>query len=112
MLSKTLRVDSVLFKDSLKLSRRYKGHHFSLSVAEFADGTCPHIAFVVPGNLGLNAVKRNKLKRQMRAATYSSLDFLLKDKVYLIFARPGSWDLSYTDIRQSILELIKKCSNN
>ena len=112
MLNKALRVNSALFKDILKQSKKYQGQYFSLSIAELVGGQGPRVAVVVPGNLGLNAVRRNKLKRQMRSVIRLLGSLLAKSRVYLLFARPASRDLSFKDIEKNILELFKKYSNN
>ena len=68
------------------------------------------IAFAVGLKLSKSAVKRNRLRRQMREAVRLLVkDGRIKNGYYLLFvAKKGSMDLDYAKISQEVESLLKK----
>lgn len=68
------------------------------------------IGFVVPKKVSKSAVKRNRLKRQMREVVRLMIK---EEKLHVgfmlsIIGKPAMLDASYTDIEKSITQLLQK----
>lgn len=57
----------------------------------------PRVAYAVGRAVG-GAVERNRLRRRLRAVVHEQPDMLCKGRAYLIGARAGASDLSFTDL--------------
>jgi len=55
-----------------------------------------------------NAVKRNKIKRQVRSIIRENKDFIENENNFVIVIRPQANKLQYKDISKNIISLLKK----
>lgn len=54
-----------------------------------------------------NAVVRNRIKRQLRAALYQLKDQLQSDQDFIIIARPAVKDLPMSEIQANLIHVLK-----
>ncbi len=76
--------------------------------ADSGEETNPRIAFAVSKKVG-NSVERNRIRRRIRAAVTSNLDQLAPGN-YLIIPGSGVLDASFNELKQDVLESMKRSS--
>jgi ribonuclease P protein component len=65
----------------------------------------PRVAFSVGRSVG-NAVVRNRVRRQLRTAVREHRPNLAAGTAYLVRAAPGAADLSYTELSNTLREIL------
>lgn len=65
----------------------------------------PRVAFAVPRAVG-NAVRRNRVRRRLRAAVRDASAGLHPGHGYLIRAAPGSADVTYRELAGAVRDLV------
>jgi ribonuclease P protein component len=74
------------------------------------DSTPPRVAFAIGRKVG-PAVVRNRLRRQIRAVLHEQQGLgQLASGSYLFGAHPSVVSLSYADLREEVLELLRAAS--
>lgn len=84
---------------------RATSSHFAISYgpAEAAGGC----GVVVSKKVERSSVKRHLLKRRMREVLRN---FCSKDRILIVYARPGAQTLSFEELNQELSELIERTS--
>lgn len=65
-------------------------------------------AFIISLKISKKAVKRNRLKRQLREIIRLDLKKIKKGIDIIILTRPGILDLGYNDLKKELLSVFKK----
>lgn len=82
---------------------RALGPHFSISYGPSPDkGGC---GVVVPKKVEKSSVKRHLLKRRIREVLKR---YCTKDTVLIVYARPGSQELSFEELSKELGEQIER----
>lgn len=105
MLAKKNRIPRKLFKNLLEEKRYFNSPHFSLRVAHSTDNA--RIAVSVSKKVSKKAVDRNKLRRRAYATVLPMVKDL-RNKFYLISAKPGAEKLKMEQLREEIMNLLSK----
>ena len=90
-----------------KSGRKTYSDHFLRILFRFNDANNSRVGFSIGKNVG-NAVVRNKLKRRLREIVQLS-DLLSNIRGdLLIIAKPNSSNASFDDIKNSLINLVKR----
>lgn len=90
-----------------------KAKHFGAGflVAAVIEGDCRKISFVAGKKVSAHAVKRNKVKRQLREI-YRHNRNLLPDNVWImLIAKPGAVDATYKELENNFLKICKRINS-
>ncbi len=69
----------------------------------------PRFGLTVSKRVSKRAVKRNRVKRRLRAAVYDIFPFHARDKAdYVLIGRPGTEDRSYDDLKNDLKWCLKR----
>lgn len=66
------------------------------------------VGFSVSKKIGKSVV-RNKVKRRLRECFCMLIDNINQNRNYIFIAKPGIENLSFLEIKQSMLKLLQKC---
>ncbi len=104
MLPKNRRIPRELLKSLLESRKYFNSAHFSLRVAK---AETPRLAISISKKVSKSAVVRNKIRRRV----YSTIrDFIpeLSDNLFLLIAKAGSEKIKGQDLKDELVELLKK----
>lgn len=107
MKKKEIIKDSKKFSEIIKTSKYKKNNHFVIYYNNSEVLEIPMFGITVPTKLG-NAVTRNKIKRQVKDIIDKNKFLFKKDREYIIMIRRGSEKLSYQQLTENLISLIKK----
>lgn len=108
MLPKENRLQKTRDFDVVFKKGRFFGTKF-LSLKYMENGlTATRVGFVVSTKVSKSAVKRNRLKRQMREIFRLNLDKIKPGVDISVIAKPGATELEYGEIERDILFALKK----
>lgn len=65
-------------------------------------------AFIISLKISKKAVKRNRLKRQLREIIRLAINEIDKGNDIVVLTRPGILDLEYNDLKNELFGVIKK----
>src|SRR5262249_964330 len=87
--------------------RRRKGVLVLTAVPVAEAGGRPRVGYAIDRRLG-NAVTRNRVRRQLRAAVREQASGLVRGHAYLIRALPGSAEASYRELSETLAVLLRQ----
>ena len=102
-MSKTIKQ---LFSDVLKKGKPYHSPHMSLKVLHIPSAGKSSFYFVVSGKIIKKAVKRNLFKRRGRSIAKSS--GANSGYAGAFFAKKGAGALEFDEMKEEVLDLMKK----
>ncbi len=89
--------------DSLMRSRRYSSPHFSLSIQE--NGQYAGLGVVISKKVAKLAVSRHLLKRRISSVL---APFHTDSRALALFAKPGSKELPFSELKSELLGLLEQ----
>lgn len=107
MLPKKHKINKKLFLIVVSNSKNFSSPLFNLKVSY----NCPKnksFAFVASSRISKKAVERNKLKRQVGAATGSLLSVLKENVCAIVFLKKEAVGKKYAQIKEELSGLYKK----
>ncbi len=107
MKKKEIIKDSNKFSEIIKNSKYHKNNYFVIYYNNCKTLEYPMFGITVPTKFG-NAVKRNKIKRQVKDIIDKNKFLFKKEREYIIMIRRGTEKLSYQQLSENLLSLIKK----
>lgn len=88
--------------DSIMRSRRYSSPHFSLSIQE--NGLYSGLGIVISKKVAKLAVSRHLLKRRISSVL---APFYTDTRAIAVFAKPGSKELPFPELKTELLGLLE-----
>ena len=108
MLPKENRLQKTRDFDVVFKKGRFFGTKF-LSLKYMENGLAhTRVGFVISTKISKSAVKRNRLKRQMREIFRLNLDKIKSGVDISVIAKPGATELDYMELEKDILWVLKK----
>ena len=98
------------FTEIIQKEKYIKNHDFSIYIRK-GKYSYPHFGIAVSKKLG-NAVTRNKLKRRMRMILDEWKKDLKYNEDYIIIMKESTKNLSFEEMRNSVLKLTSKRREN
>jgi len=97
-------------KDIERVLKRGRGTGSAKISVKLAKNKLKHsrFAFVVGIKVAKSAVKRNRIRRQMREAVRLHLDDIKQGYDVMVMARPKAVELDYQELEKEILRIFKK----
>ena len=97
---------SIDFKRVRRLGKPY-AHPLVVLIATSTENENSRAGFITGKSIG-NAVKRNRVKRQLKAVLSEFLPYFIKKSDVLVIAREPVTQASYQDLRNAIRQLLCK----
>ena len=94
------------FNDIIKTGRYIKNHFYNIYYKD-GDNDYPKFGLAVSKKIGI-AVKRNKIKRQLRTLIDKHKNMFSKHYNYIIMVRGGIRDLTYQEMEIQLVQLLEK----
>ena len=94
------------FNDIINSGKRIKSHYFNIYYKD-SHLDYPKFGIAVSKKFG-HAVKRNKVKRQVRSLVDHHKNLFPNFKNYIIMIRKRVEDVSYSHLEQDFVQLLKK----
>lgn len=94
------------FNNFIKYSKYIKSPNFIIYIRK-ALYTYPRFGIAISKKVG-NAVKRNKLKRQIREIISLNKDIFPKDKDYIIMIKKSCIELPFQNMNNDLIKLIEE----
>ena len=94
------------FNNIINKGKYIKNNYFVIYILN-NESNYPHFGLAVGKKIG-NAVKRNKLKRQIRSIIDDNKKFFIKNNDYIIMIKKNADNLKYNDLYKELKNLIKE----
>lgn len=107
-LPKQYRLPGRAFEEVYQQGKNWRGAFLGLKVRRRTGQTKSRFGFAVGLKTSKKATRRNRLKRQLKAAVYDSLAQLKPGFDVVVLAYPGALDQACQAVRQELIKLLKK----
>lgn len=107
MLPKKHRINKVLFKEIFKKGKTFSFEHLFLRIVSLST-PISLFTFVVSSKVSKKPIIRNKLKKRARYIVKKLLSQIKPGLGVIVFFKPGSEKLSFSELGKEILAVFKK----
>ncbi len=108
MLPKQYRLPGYLIPRTLNSKLTYHSPLFTLKLVNLNNNQLSRLGFIVSTKISKKAVERNKIKRQLRAASYQHLKAIAPGYNLLIIAKHSLKSSSFEQIKTALHYLFKQ----
>ena len=108
MLAKKNKLDTRLFKETLKAGRSYYFDFFSIKVLKNTSSENSRVAFVASKKQFKTAVERNLIRRKGFNIIKNLYKNIAPSYILIFFLKKEATQLSFDDFRKKIFDALKK----
>lgn len=110
MKKKNIVKSNILFNEIINCGKNYKNKYFIIYYLKNGENTIK-FGIAVGKKIG-KAVIRNKIKRQIRNIIDNNFNFFPNNYNYIIICKKSLLDLSFQEMNDKLVELIKSGAKN